>query len=437
MTDYTLSINNKRAHDFFKNNPSIDFEAMTLLMIDFVEKLNTDMSKELTKTINKDILSSVKQLETKVQDMNKEYIENIKTVIKLNSTEESEKIAQQLQKSTDAFADKLAATLPKTESKISDTLNSFNKTIVSELKELASSKSNNVELISSIDSKLKDFQQPMYSFISAQQEQLVKKLSENDSDKSKQDAVFAELSDFLNKWKNSSSHKGNFGQNLLEKVLNESFPCAEVVNTSGLKASGDFILKREGKPTVLVENKDYKSNVNNDEVKKFIRDINEQQIHGIFLSQASGIISKSNYYIDICDGKVLVYVHNVEYNPDIIKSAINIIDNLAHRIETIEADDGETISKEIVDNINADFQVFLNKKQLALNTAKDIQKRLVTQIEELAFPSLAVWLDNKGVATTTAAFECEFCGLVFNTKRALASHKKVHKGETKNIVIDA
>mgnify|MGYP003306814802 CR=1 FL=1 len=32
-------------------------------------------------------------------------------------------------------------------------------------------------------------------------------------------------------------------------------------------------------------------------------------------------------------------------------------------------------------------QIFLNKKQTALNTAKDIQKRLITQIEELAFPS--------------------------------------------------
>jgi hypothetical protein len=140
------------------------------------------------------------------------------------------------------------------------------------------------------------------------------------------------LTDFLNKWTNSSTHKGNYGQNMLEGVLNSAYPSAEIVNTSGLKASGDFMLKRESKPTIMVENKDYKSNVNADEVKKFVRDVNEQQTHGIFLSQASGITSKNNYHIDICEGKVLVYVHNVEYNPDIIKSAVNIIDNLAYKV---------------------------------------------------------------------------------------------------------
>ena len=53
---YTVSINNKRIHDFYKNNPSIDVESLNLLMIDFIEKLNTDMNKTLTETINKEIL---------------------------------------------------------------------------------------------------------------------------------------------------------------------------------------------------------------------------------------------------------------------------------------------------------------------------------------------------------------------------------------------
>lgn len=436
MTKYVMQIDNKRVHDFFKNNPGIDFEAMALLMVDFIEKLNTDMSKELTETINKDILSSVKQLETKVQDMNKEYIENIKTVIKLNSNEESEKISQQLQKSTDTFVDKLTATLPNTESKISETLNSFNKTIISELKDLVSSKTNNAEIIESLDSKLKDIQQPMYSFISAQQEQLTKRLTENDNDKSKQDAVFSELSDFLNKWKNSSSHKGNLGENLLEGVLNTTFSTAEIVNTSGTRASGDFIIKRDSKPSIMVENKDYKNNVNNDEVKKFIRDINEQQIHGIFLSQSSGIISKPNYWIDICDGKILVYVHNVEYQPDIIKSAVNIIDNLYEKLQKVDVK-SYTLSRDIVDKINADYQVFLTKKELTLTTLKEFNKRLLNQIEDISFPTLANWLDSKGVESATSTFECAECGQIFATKKALASHKKVHKcAPAKNIVIN-
>jgi len=435
--EHNITINNKRIFDFVKNNPDIDLETLNLLMIDFIEKINTDMNKTLVNTINKEILNSVKQLETKLQDANSNYVENIKTSIQLNSNKETEKITNLLNKNTQDFAEKLNNFSSNSHDKFKDSLNQINNSTINELKDHISKNSGSKEFIDTFENKLQNIQKPMYSFFNTQQEILIKKLTENNSDKSKQDVVMSQLTDFLNKWKNSSTHKGNYGQNMLEGVLNSAYPSAEIVNTSGLKASGDFILKRESKPTIMFENKDYKSNVNNDEVKKFVRDVNELQTHGIFLSQASGIISKNNYHIDICEGKILVYVHNVEYNTDIIKSAVNIIDNLAYKVEVIENDEGETISKEILDNINSDFQVFLNKKQTALNTAKDIQKRLITQIEELAFPSLAEWLDNKGVSTTTCTFECDICKMVFANKRALASHKKVHKNvEIKNVVID-
>tara|TARA_A100001011_G_scaffold262564_1_gene271095 strand:- start:47 stop:1357 length:1311 start_codon:yes stop_codon:yes gene_type:complete len=431
--NYAITINNKRIFDFVKNNPAIDLETLNLLMIDFIEKINTDMNKTLVNTINKEILNSVKQLETKLQDANSKYIENIKTTIQLNSNKESEKITTLLNKNTQEFAEKLNNFSSNSHDKFKDSLNQINSSTINELKDHISKNSGNKEFMNTFETKLQDIQKPMYAFFNNQQEQLIKKLAENDSDKN----TMTKLNDFLNKWTNSSTHKGNYGQNMLEGVLNSAYPSAEIVNTSGLKASGDFMLKRQSKPTIMVENKDYKSNVNADEVKKFVRDVNEQQTHGIFLSQASGITSKNNYHIDICEGKVLVYVHNVEYNPDIIKSAVNIIDNLAYKVEVIENDEGETISKEILDNINSDFQIFLNKKQTALNTAKDIQKRLTTQIEELAFPSLADWLDNKGVSTATCTFECDVCKMVFANKRALASHKKVHKNvEIKNVVID-
>ena len=430
---YTVSINNKRIHDFYKNNPSIDVESLNLLMIDFIEKLNTDMSKTLTETINKEILRNVNNLEQNVRTINKDYIETIKTTMKINSNEESVKLSSLINKSTQQFTDKINEV---TENKFKTTLNDFNNNIIKELKE----NNNSDNFIKKFESKLQTIQQPMYSFISSQQELLVKKMNENSNDKSKMDDVLNELSDFLNKMKNSSVHKGNYGQNILENVLNSAFPSSQIVNTSGTKASGDFMIKRDNKPVILVENKDYKYNVNADEVKKFIRDINEQNTHGIFLSQHSGITTKTNYTIDIYEGKVLVYLHNVEYNPDIIKCAVNIIDNLAYKVEIIENDEGETISKETLQKINSDFQVFLTKKQLAIDTAKDIQKKLLVHIEDIAFPTLSDWLSNKGVNMNNACtYHCEICSHVFTNKRALASHKKVHKNNEpiKNVIIDA
>ena len=43
MSKQVLSTNNKRIYDFYKNNQTIDFETMNLIMIDFIEKLNMDL----------------------------------------------------------------------------------------------------------------------------------------------------------------------------------------------------------------------------------------------------------------------------------------------------------------------------------------------------------------------------------------------------------
>ena len=123
---YTVSINNKRIHDFYKNNPSIDVESLNLLMIDFIEKLNTDMNKTLTETINKEILRNVNNLEQNVRTINKEYIETIKTTMKINSNEESAKLSSLINKSTQQFTDKINEV---TENKFKTTLNDFNNNI--------------------------------------------------------------------------------------------------------------------------------------------------------------------------------------------------------------------------------------------------------------------------------------------------------------------
>ena len=67
-------------------------------------------------------------------------------------------------------------------------------------------------------------------------------------------------------------------------------PTAEVIDTSGIKESGDCILKRDGKDSILFETTEYDTNVNPDEVKKFIRDCDIQKSHGIFLSQISELL---------------------------------------------------------------------------------------------------------------------------------------------------
>ena len=89
MDEYNLILNNKRIYEFYSRNKNISFEAVNLIFLDLLEKINSDMSSAMTNTINGEILSSVKELKglvatmnntliIKIQDINKEYTQNVK-----------------------------------------------------------------------------------------------------------------------------------------------------------------------------------------------------------------------------------------------------------------------------------------------------------------------------------------------------------------------
>ena len=448
-----ITINNKRIYDYYNANPNINIETMNLILLDFIEQLGNDMTKILSTTVFGEILSNVKEIKQqvnslndnlalKLQEHNKSFIETTKMVIGMASNENTDKIIQLLNRNTDSFIDKINISIPKTQEdttkKIQEHLSVFQRTINDDIKSYLStnnSESSLKEFISTLDSKIMTIQQPIYTFISSSQEQLNTRLNtireDSLSTKSSNDKIMSELNDFLSKYKTSSQFKGQCSENMVGNILNKMFPTAEVINTTALKASGDFILKRQGKSTILLENKNYEANVNIDEIKKFLRDINEQKTNGIMMSQFSGIVSKPNGFIEIHDGKVLIYLHNVDYSPDKIKMAIDIIDNLYEKLEEIsnvEEIDGIVIKKDVLDRINDQFQTFLSQKEMVLTTVKELQKKLTIQVEEMKMPDLSLFLNDKYASIQNQQFCCEVCNLPFQNKRSLAGHKKIHKG---------
>ena len=453
MNKYVTTINNKRIFDYYKSNTNVNIESMNLIMLDFMEQLGNDMTKVLSNSVFGEILGNVKDIKQqvnlfndnigiKLQQHNKDFIETTKLVIGASSSENTDKITQLLNRNTDSFIERINFNIPKTQDetnkKIQDNFLVFQKTINEDIKTYLSktnSETSFKEFIASLDSKITAMQQPIYTFISSNQEQINTKLNslrdDSISNKSINDKVMSDLNDFLTKYKTSSQFKGQCSENMLGNVLNKMYPTAEVINTTALKASGDFILKRTEKQTILLENKNYDANVNLDEIKKFLRDVNEQKTHAIMMSQYSGIVSKPNGFIEINDGKVIIYLHNVDYSFDKIKMAIDVIDILSERLEEIsnvEEMDGHIIKKDVLDKINEQFQFFLNQKEIVLTTIKEMNKKLTTQIEDMKIPDLSLFLNEKFASIQNQQFTCEFCNLPFQNKRSLAAHKKIHKG---------
>jgi hypothetical protein len=467
-----IETTNKRILKFYNDNPNINFEAVNLVFIELMEKLINDMSSTLNASVNSQILSSVTELTNKFGSLNdsvgrmgvdmntnillkfvdlkKEYIEDVKNIVQTNTTD---RLASLIEKNNSHLIDKtqliLNEVVPKSNEvfykQIKDTMQIFQTSISADTNKLMQSMNSEsfAEFMTNFDTKtskmFQTVQQPIFSFISASEERINSSIGNlKDSSSTSQitqEKVLGELTEFLNRYRNSS-HKGKFGENQLNTLLTQMFNTAEIINTTGIKASGDFIMKRDNKPTILFENKAYDHNVEPEEIKKFIRDIDEQKCHGVFLSQHTGITSKPNYHIEFHKGNVLIYIHSVEYSREKIQLAVDVIDNLSIKLIDLNDEEEEnSIPKEILEDINKEFQVFVTQKEAIITILKDSNKKMLTQLEELKFPGLEKYLSTKFASVQkSGSFTCELCNIYSSTTlKGIAAHKR--GCSKKNIVI--
>jgi hypothetical protein len=323
-------------------------------------------------------------------------------------------------------------------SQVGVTLQHFQTSLSNEINNLLKTDDDNAvkNFISSFESKcsamFQTVQQPVFSFLTASEQRIQSNIEiikdSTLTTQSKNAATMDDLSLYLKKF-NNSSFKGSIGETELQALLNKMFPSAEIINSSGTKACGDFMMERDNKPNIMLENKVYDRNVTPDEVQKFIRDVDEIKTHAIFLSQNSGISRKKNFQVDIHKGLIMIYVHNVQYSPDKIQLAVDIIDNLSDRIKDLDVENDENvISKSLLDEINTEFIEFNKQRDEIILTSKDFQKKLISQLENLKMNALTKYLSTKFSSNEKTGYTCEYCN-VFSaaTKKSLSAHTRACK----------
>jgi hypothetical protein len=423
------------------NTQLLSFMNDNKLQIDNIKNSLTSINDNVHK-LNNELLNN---LIIQLMNIKKEYIEDVKQIITNNAMTSNEKTSSLIEKNNNYLIDKTSLLLndviPKNQEQINkqiiENFKKFHHLITDDTNKLVKTMNSEKSLQDFINnferkynSMMQTIQQPLFSFMSASEERLSKNI-DNIKDTSTssmlvQNKIFDELGEFLSKYK-GSSNKGKYGENNLFSVLNNIFPNAEIVNTTGTKASGDFIMKRIEKPTILFENKEYDYNIPKDEISKFIRDVDNQNVSGIFISQYSGITFKQNMQIDINKGNVLIYIQHCEYSSEKIKIAVDIIDSLSSKIKEINIDDDENnkISKEMLDDINADYQNVMNQKDSLLMTLKDFQKKITAQIEDIRLPALDRYLEPKYAYAKSRNFECNLCNnFVASSKQSLSAHQR-------------
>ena len=444
-----IEITNTKVISFFERNSSLDPNIVLANIIDFYEYVSNNLSsgnnqqllsyvidstnkidnlKEQINHIKEDLFNSIS---LRIYDVKNSYIDDVKNLLSSNENKNIEKISNFL----DINNQKLLNEIKKEDLDI-EVLNNFSQKITSETKNLLIESSINnswkdsfENFVNNINSKFSDLTSNFQQNSNSSEERVslllnqVKTLSSDNENHSK--ILCNQFESFMNKFQNSSL-KGKLSENLLFDILNHSFPSAEIIDSSKSPNSCDFQLKRQNKPLILIENKDYKNNVNTEEVDKFLRDLDFNNSSGILLSQQSGICNKKDWFIEIKNSNVIVYVHNVNYDSKKIQMAVDIIDHLAFSLSMTHNDsiDSVVISPELLTMLNFEYSNFCSSRDSIIQLSKNFQKDLMNQLKKLEIPSLISFLARKSLEPI---IKCKFCDFTTTKKNSLNAHMSKHK----------
>ncbi len=454
-----MNITNPRIITFFKQHPNLEPETIILRFIDIMESLHENMHNSMNNTMVVDMLDKLKQINSKIDNVTervnkitedtqtqftlkmaefkKDYLAELNMVLTCNV---SDKIAPLVKEQNEALFAKTNAmiqeVIPKNDSFVSDGI----EKMVSKFRESVDSDTKAM-LTNAVDKEtftkyLSDFNNNMGGIITASQGLINEAISRSEeklehkidniqqiSANSNHNTIslHSSVGDLLKKFENSSA-KGKMSENLLMNIIETLYPTAEIESVGQTKETGDIMMTRTRKPKILIENKLWNRSVVQAEVAKFIRDVEMQGCCGVFLSQGGKITTKENFEINIHNGNVLVYVHDVNNDPDKIKLAVDIVDHLKCKLdEFYMVNASDNISQEVLDYINAEYQNFVSSKTALIKLTKDFNKKLLKQIDDLKLPSLEDYLSSK-FAFASNKFVCEYCGFVGKNQQSKSAH---------------
>lgn len=436
----TLEINNKYIIDFYKKNKHISFEEVNIFIVDLFEKvikskhspnLLNEMNKtlitmqnkmdDMTNNFSKIHCETQSQITIKMMEIKEQYLEHLKSSLNNNV---SDKIQPILKEHGQSLMD-------KTHLLLNDLIPKNQQYIKEELLYCLQRFENSIYKEQYNPNKLNDYMKHIESKLNEHWIHTSEKLIKNEN---QLDNGFKEISDLtktnqknmsliLNKMENSSS-KGKLSENIIFNVLQALYPSGEINFVGTQKETGDIILNRKDKCSILIENKNWDKNVSQSEVQKFIRDCEIQNSSGLFLSQNYGICNKENFEINIHDGNVLIYIHNVNYDKEIIKVGIDIIDHFKMNLNKInDKIDINYIKKDILENINKEYELYRTQKENLQKIIRETHNKLLKQVDDLKMPNLEKYLSSY-YSIPNNKFICQYCDFVSKSKSGLSSHER-------------
>jgi hypothetical protein len=267
-----ITATNPKVVDFYHKNPQLNFDTMSLIMVDILENLSTNLNETIASSIQGKIISSLEELNkeltfnkhelyTKMLDLKREYLEDLKLVISNNSLSNAEKINTILEKNNDSILTKtnllLNDIVPKNQEKYVSQIDASMKTLCQNFSLETYKLMENVnnvnmkddktiqEFIGNLDAQfttmIGSIQQPIVSFIQSSEERTQFNLQQIREKMSEQQMAYqsltGEFQTFFNKYKYNSSEKGSMSEKQLYILLQEISPNDEIIDCHQLTAT--------------------------------------------------------------------------------------------------------------------------------------------------------------------------------------------------------
>lgn len=441
MTEYCLTINNREIFEFYQKN-SLNFEQMNVMFYNILQQVLKNNDNSFNNNIASMILDKITNIElniskqqndfsNKFTEYKKDYINDVKLILMSNNIEH---IAPLIKETNNNLIDKTSLIindlLPKNQTNISKDIEQNFKLLQSQLSnetnKLLSSSINHKNIDDFINNSNLSMTQTLNTLttiITSTENRLEQKINSNNVKIDEIQTKFIDNNNSNTKLQNSVSEmlkkfekgsgKGNVSENVVYNILLSLFPCAQIDYVGNeIKETGDIILIRNNKPKILIENKDHDTcNVPKQDIDKFIRDCEIQNCCGIMFAQNRGICNKENFEIQINNGNILLYVHNVNFDTDKIKTSIEIVEQFKIKLDEINIDNNTySIDISTLEEINKEFNLYTTQKHSMLKLLKDFTEKMNSSITELKMPNLEQFL-SKHYATSSKQGDniCKYC----------------------------
>lgn len=424
MDTKSITTTHPKICEFYQSHPHLSFDAMNLLLIDILDQISLQIRPPIKDDLQ--LNNTLMQL----SDIKKDYITEISGLIEStglsNFDAKHNQLMNEIRSILSSFPAMMDGGIEKTMTALSMSISHDTSKLLNDVNQ-----SSIKDFVQNYDMKLTMFmqniQQSIYAFLSSSEERITNNIKHAfASDVESQQLFLRDLKQIVES--SSRSVSPTFHDNkILSSVLTKLFPSADILMPPSLN-DDELIIKRMRKPNIFVKNHIIETNVLSDDIGLFLQTVDDNNCNGILLSQQSGVSSKKNYQIDMHNNHIIVYVHDVQYNPSKIQIAVDIIDNLSTKLsnQKIRGEDDLHVPKDVLDNINNEYQLFISQKTAVADVMKEQQKKVLAQIDELKFPVLDKLLSTKYLAPIPKpGLKCELCKNYFaNNLKALAAHKR-------------